>query len=104
MMLYESLSLVVVESKLLTTTSRSLLPGIVWNIRSPYCLSVTSSQSRAGAKLNTCFTSDRRAPCSVKVIRILRQLVGLPIDYGQIRKIEAVFSKNLIFSAIKPIF
>ena len=39
-----------------------------------------------------------------KVIRILFQLVGLPGDYGPIRKIEAVFLKNVDFSHIKPIF
>ena len=37
-------------------------------------------------------------------VRILFQLVGLPGDYGTIRKIEAVFLKNVDFSHIKPIF
>ena len=39
-----------------------------------------------------------------KVIRILFQLVGLPGDYGPIRKIEAVFLKNINFSRINLIF
>ena len=47
---------------------------------------------------------DRRAPCSIKVIRILRQLVGLSNDYRLFKKFGIVFSKNLDFSTIKPIF
>ena len=39
-----------------------------------------------------------------KVIRILFQLVGLPGDYGTIRKIGAVFLKNINFSRINLIF
>ena len=37
-----------------------------------------------------------------KVIRILFQLVGLPGDYGPIRKIGAVFLKNVNFSRTNP--
>jgi len=39
-----------------------------------------------------------------KVIRILRQLVGLPGGYGTIREFRGVFLKKLSFSDIKDIF
>ena len=37
-------------------------------------------------------------------VRILRQLVGLPNDYRPFQTFRVVFSKNLSFSRIKPIF
>ena len=43
---------------------------------------------------------DRRASCSLKVIRLLVQLVGLEFDYGLFHKFGEVFLKKLSFSCI----
>ena len=48
--------------------------------------------------------NDRRASCSIKVIRILRQLVDLLDDYRPIGEFAEVFSKDLNSFAFKPIF
>ena len=42
--------------------------------------------------------SDHRASFSLKVIRLLAQLVGLAVDYGTIREFSEVFLKKLSFS------
>ena len=44
--------------------------------------------------------NDRRASCSLKVIRLLVQLVGLAVDYGTIYEFWEVFLKKLSFSCI----
>ena len=48
--------------------------------------------------------NDRRASCSLKVIRLLVQLVGLAVDYGTIYEFWEAFLKKLSFSHGSKLF